>query len=91
MVVLFVCRAHVWAGESDFPNVRGMFRPGTPFGDTWGWWGECLGSSQLVWECKHPAAPPYCAFLLGHSQMVFPDTSHTCVLGGAGVFELTRL
>ena len=53
-----------------------------PFRDTWGWWRECLGNSQVVWEFKHPPFPPYCAFPLGHSQMVFRNTSPTCVLGG---------
>ena len=76
-----LCRAHVWAIEGEIGNAKGMFRPSTPFGDTWGWWSEFLGISQLVWEMKHPPFPPYCAFLLCHSQKVFPDTSPTCVSG----------
>ena len=82
MFVLFVCRAHVSVGEGELPNLKDMFRPSMPFRDTWGWWGECLGKSQLVWELKHTPFPPYCAFLLGHSQMVLPDTRPTCVFGG---------
>ena len=81
-----VCRAHVWAGEGEFPN----FRPREPVRDTWGWWGECGGNSQLVWEFQHPPFPPYCAFLLGVSRMVFPDTSPTCVFGGRGFFRIDQ-
>ena len=89
MFVLFVCTAHVWPGEGEFPSFRRMFRLSTPFEDTWGWWGEFSGNSQLVWEFGHPSFPPYCAFLLGHSQMFFPDTSPTCV-PGRECFEIDR-
>ena len=91
MFVLFVCRPYVWAGEGEIPTFRGMFSPRTLFRDTWGWWRECLGNSQLVWESKDPPFPPYCAFLPGRSQMVFPDTRPTCVLGGQGVLGLASL
>ena len=92
MFVLFVCRAPLWAGEGEFPSFRGMFRPSKPFGDTWGWWGECLGNSHLVLEFEHPPFPPYCAFPLDHCQMVFPETSPTCVLGGEcfGIYQPVR-
>ena len=48
--------------------------------------GPSAGSVYVIhswfWEFKHPPFSPYCAFLLGHFQSVFPDTSPTCVLGG---------
>ena len=79
-----LCAEHMFGLVREFPSFGGIFRPSTPFGHTWGWWGECLGKSQLVLEFKHPPFRRYCAFLLGLSQMVFTDTSSTCVFGGEG-------